>query len=93
MSAPVSSLTKLCRIFLIAQSKSSNNEDIGAVSDVRTLIFAWLVEVEARLFFYHTRRSYGMVIGDDFLGRGLRVRPGEPRTSICGNKLAAFLGG
>ncbi|MEE9176603.1 MAG: hypothetical protein V3U19_10575, partial [Thermodesulfobacteriota bacterium] len=30
------------------------------------IIFAWLVGVKARLFFYHTRRSYGMVIGDDF---------------------------
>ena len=57
--------------------KSSSNNDLGAVSDVRTHIFAWLVGVKARFFFYHTHRSYGMVIGDDFLGGVVRVLSGD----------------
>ncbi len=42
------------------------------------IIFAWLVGVKARLFFYRTRRSYGMVIGDDFLGAGSSSPPRGP---------------
>jgi len=45
------------------------------VSDVRTYRLVWRVGVKGRLFFDHTRRSYGMVIGDDFLGAAVWVRP------------------
>jgi|GEM_PF-2637499 len=41
------------------------------------------LRVKARLFFYHTRRSYGMVIGDDFLGAAVRVLSGEVFTTLA----------
>jgi len=36
---------------------------VGTVSDVRILLLVWRVGVKARLFFYHRRRSYGLLIG------------------------------
>ena len=59
---------ELSYLFSSPCRKSSNNKDLGTVSDVWTLLLVWRAGRKARLSFYDTRRSYGVLIADAFLG-------------------------